>query len=481
MTGNRGNDKMIVKKLNQVHSIHFTGIKGVGMTALACCAQDLGIKISGSDIDEVFVTDATLKKRKIKWLTGFRPKNIDHPDLLIATGAHGGLTNPEVTEAKKKKIPVMTHGEALGLFMKNKIGISVCGVGGKTTTAAILATIVHYNKVPFSYAVGVGEIFPLGAPGHCDKKGNLFIAEADEYANSVGVDNRPRFFWQNPKFIICTNIEHDHPDIYKDINATQKVFLEFFQKIPKDGYLIINGDNSHNLEVLKSFSGPYYTYGIGEKNDWKVKNIKKEKEKNTFSVYFKNKRIGNFKINVPGQFNILNATATIILSQILKIPIYKIKKGLEQFKGTKRRFEFIGEKNQIKVYDDYAHHPMEIKNTLRSARHWFGKNSRIIVIFQSHTYSRTKKLLPQFAQSFSDANKVIITKIYASSREKKDLKISGQILANAIKKYHQRVNFVHNPYMVPKLIKKIIQKKDIIITMGAGDIWKIDKKIIEIL
>ena len=470
-----------IDSLNNIHSIHFTGIKGVGMTALACCAQDLGIKVSGSDVNDVFVTDAILRKRKIKWLTDFKAKNINHPDLLIATGAHGGLANPEVTEAKKKNIPVMTHGEALGLFMKKKIGISVCGVGGKTTTSAILAAIFYFGGIHSSYAVGVGEIFPLGAPGHYDKKGNLFIAEADEYANSIGIDNRPRFFWQNPKFIICTNIEHDHPDVYKDIHNTQKTFLKFFQKIHKNGYLIINGDNPHNLEVLKSFSGPFYTYGTGENNDWQIKNIKRKKGKNTFSVYFKGKQIGNFKINVPGQFNILNATAAIVLSRILNIPIHKIKKGLEQFRGTKRRFEFIGKKNNTKIYDDYAHHPTEIKSTLKAARNWFGKNKRIIVIFQSHTYSRTKKLLHQFAQSFSDANKIIITKIYASAREKKDPQISGAILAKEIAKYHQRVSFVYNPHKVPKLIKKIGQKEDIIITMGAGDIWKINKKILATL
>ena len=470
-----------INSIEDINSIHFTGIKGVGMTALACCAQDLGIKINGSDVDEVFVTDTILRKRKIKWLTDFKAKNINYPDLLITTGAHGGLANPEVTEAKKKNIPVMTHGGALGLFMKEKIGISVCGVGGKTTTSAILATILRLSEIQPSYAIGVGEIFPLGAPGHYDKKGNFFVAEADEYVTSIGIDNRPRFSWQNPKFIICTNIEHDHPDVYKDINDTQKTFLKFFQKIPKDGYLIINGDNPHNLEVLKSYSGPSYTYGIGKNNNWQVKNIKRKKEESTFSVCFKSKRIGNFKINVPGQFNILNATAAIVLSKILNIPVHKIKKGLGQFRGTKRRFEFIGKKNNIKIYDDYAHHPTEIKSTLKAARNWFGKNKRIIVIFQSHTYSRTKKLLHQFAQSFSDANKVIITKIYASAREKEDPKISGQILANAIGKYHQRVNFVNNPQNLPKLIKKIGQKGDIIITMDAGDIWKIDQKILEIL
>jgi len=470
-----------INSLNNIHSIHFTGIKGVGMTALACCAQDLGIKISGSDIDEVFVTDAILKKRRIKWLIDFKAKNINYPDLLITTGAHGGLANPEVTEAKKKDIPLMTHGEALGLFMKKKIGISVCGVGGKTTTSAILATILRLSGLHPSYAVGVGEIFPLGAPGLYDKKGALFVAEADEYATSIGIDNRPRFSWQDPKFIICTNIEHDHPDVYKNINDIKKTFLKFFQKIPKDGYLIINGDNPHNLEVLNSYSGPSYTYGIGENNDWQVKNIKRKKGENTFSVYFKDKQIGNFKINIPGQFNILNATAAIALLSILKIPTHKIKEGLEQFKGTKRRFEFVDKKNNIEIYDDYAHHPIEIKNTLKAARNWFGRNRRIIVIFQPHTYSRTKKLLHQFSQSFNDANEVIITKIYASAREKKDPKISGQILANAISKYHQRVNFVNNPQVLLKLIKKISQKKDIIITMGAGDVWKINKKILAVL
>ncbi len=197
---------MIKLNLRDIHSVHFTGIKGVGMTALACCFQDLGAKITGSDVAEVFVTDEILKKRQISWRIGFAPQNLANPDLLITTGAHGGLLNPEVKIAKERGIPVMTHGEALGFLMKGKRGISFCGVGGKSTTSAMAATVLDHAGLAPSYAVGVAEIFPLGFPGRFEKKGEFFVAEADEYATCKGVDLRPRFSWQNPEFIICTNI-----------------------------------------------------------------------------------------------------------------------------------------------------------------------------------------------------------------------------------------------------------------------------------
>ena len=466
--------------LSDIHNIHFTGIKGVGMTALACYAQDLGIKISGSDVSQTFITDETLRKRKIKWHIGFRPENILSPDLLIATGAHGGLANPEVLEAKKRNIPVMTYGEALGLLMKRKTGISVCGVGGKTTTSAMLATILHYNEVHPSYVVGVAEIFPLGAPGHYDKKGQLFVAEADEYATSPGVDNRPKFLWQEPKYIIATNIEYDHPDVYKNIGQTRKAFLNFFQKIPSRGLLVINGDNDNNLETVKTFKKRFVTYGIGRDNDWQIRNIYLQTQSQTFDLYYHGRKKGHFAIKIPGQFNIMNAAAAIILSLELGLRPERVKRGLEKFRGTKRRFELIGQKKGIRVYDDYAHHPREIQSTLRAAKDWFGKDKRIIVIFQPHTYSRTQKLLTQFAQSFSDAYRVIIVPIYAA-REKKNPLIDSKKLVSETSRYHPRVNFVDKKEKVVAMTKNIAQKNDIIFTMGAGNVWKIGKKILEIL
>ncbi|MFH1971805.1 MAG: Mur ligase domain-containing protein, partial [Patescibacteria group bacterium] len=206
-------------ELKNLKYIHFTGIKGIAMTSLALCAQDCGIEISGTDIDEIFVTDEVLRERRINWEVGFG--NTDwtkKPDLLITTGAHGGFNNKEVVSAKEKGIPVMSQAEALNLFSKNKDLISVCGVGGKTTISSIIAAIFELNNIDISYAIGVGKIFPTGYGGKYSEKSKYFICEADEFVVSPGVDDRPKFFLLAPKITVVTNIEHDHPDVYPTID-----------------------------------------------------------------------------------------------------------------------------------------------------------------------------------------------------------------------------------------------------------------------
>lgn len=447
--------------------IHFTGIKGVGMTALALCAQDMGITVSGSDIDEKFVTDEILKKRKISWKKGFSSNNVsDSTDLLVFTASHAGAANVEVLSALEKKLPVLSQGQAVGRFMKGKIGISTCGVGGKSTTAAIISVILDKAGLHPSFAVGTGNINPLGPAGRFDQKGRHFVAEADEYFDPS--TNCPKFLFQDPKIIILTNIEHDHPDVYPDLASTMKAYADFINRLPKDGLLVANIDNANVCRLLASlkFSDiKIKTYGFSEKSDFQIKNYQIKNQKAFFEL---NKE--KYFIKVPGRYNASNAAAAIVTSKQIGLTYPQIKKGLGFYGGVKRRFEKITERNKISLYDDYAHHPLEIKAVLKAAKEWF-KASRIIVIFQPHTYSRTKALLNDFASSFSDADKVIITKIYPSAREKRDSKISGQILAREIKKHKKNVFYKHDCLSVCRFLKENIKKKDMIITIGAGDIF----------
>lgn len=440
---------MEITKLNH---IHFTGIKGVGMTALALMAQDLGIKITGSDVEEVFVTDETLKKRGISWNVGFDPKNLDpKSDLVITTGAHGGLSNPEVVAAKDLGIPVITQGEAVAEFARGKEVIAVCGVGGKTTTTAMIATIMDVAGLHPSFFIGVGDVPSLSprAPGRYDKEGRVFIVEADEYAVSPGIDNRAKFLLLDPKVVVVTNIEYDHPDIYPTLDDTKKTFLEFFNKLPDDGLLIANVDNENIKDLLKNVKSPVKTYGFAGEADVIVSH--------------------NLELNVPGNFNKANATAATLVAQHYGISEEKIKEGLPAFKGTKRRFEKIGEWNGALIYDDYAHTPNEIKNTLEAAREFFG-DKRIIAVFQPHTYSRTKTLLNEFAQSFNSADVVAIMNIYSSARETDNLGMSGEILTQETSKFHNNVNFIGNHKTTISWLKKEIKPNDVVIKMGAGDI-----------
>lgn len=466
--------------LKKVKKAYLVGIKGVAMTALACCYQDLGIKVTGCDVEEKFVTDEILEKRRIKWQVGFEEERLQlKPDLVVTTAAHGGLSNPQVLAAKKKKIPLLTHAQALGQLMTGKEGISVCGVGGKSTVSAMIATILALAGRKPSYAVGVASIKPLGAAGKYDQ-GREFVAEADEYANSPGVDNRARFSFQNPKVIVVTNIEYDHPDIYQDLNHLKSTFKKFFLSLPRNGLLVACIDNPQVQEVLKSLEVSYQTYGLSPQADWRIERIYHGQEQIIFNLSYQGGVIDQIKIKVPGKYNVLNATAALAVATFLGLDAKTIKKGLAEFRGTRRRFEFIGEKKGVKLYDDYAHHPEEIKAALTAARKWF-PGQKIIAVFQPHTYSRTKALLKDFSRAFSQAHQVVITDIYASAREKNDLGVSGRLLAEETAKFHPRVRYLSGEKKVANYLSKNAQAGDIIMTMGAGNIFQWHSAILKIL
>lgn len=470
--------------------IHFVGIKGVGMTALALLAKDLGIKITGSDTEEVFVTDETLKKHGISWVTGFDPVNVeDRPDLVITTGAHGGFENPEVVAAKELKIPVLSHAEALGEFAKGKDLITVAGVGGKTTTASMVATLLDSAGKKPSFAVGVGNINALYTPGRYDKEGTEFVTEADEFAISPGIDNRPRFTYQNPRILIVPNIEHDHPDIYPTFEDTKRVFLEFMGSVPKDGLLIACIDNENVRELIKKVNVPIQTYGFSPESDWRIENLEFSNEEARFVVANNNKK-QEYTLRVPGKFNVLNATAAIIAGEFLGLTGSDLVKGVKAYTGCKRRIEKVGEirtananlaadaVNRITVWDDYAHHPTEIRAALSALRDWY-PNRPITAVFQPHTYSRTKALFSEFAQSFGVANKVVIMDIYSSARETDTLGVNSEKLALVLSKHHNDVHYTGGQESTIKFLIQNSKKGDVIVTLGAGDIFHLYKELLE--
>jgi len=273
---------MDIRKLKHVH---FTGIKGVGMAALALYFRDLGIKVTGSDVEEVFVTDETLAKNGVLWTSGFSANNIEpKPDLLVTTGAHGGLKNPEVLVAIEKGIKVLTYAEALALVSGDKKLISVCGVGGKGSTSSMIAVALDVNNLHPSFVIGMGNIYPLETSGRYDKNGKYFICEADEYAISPGINNDPKFSLLKPFITVVTNIEHDHPDIYPKFADTLNTFRKYFLKIPKQGLLVANIDNLNTKRTIKGLKIPIQTYGFSKDADWQIKNLKYSEGRTAFSV-----------------------------------------------------------------------------------------------------------------------------------------------------------------------------------------------------
>lgn len=458
--------------------IHFVGIKGVGMTSLALCALDLGIQVTGSDIEEVFVTDEILKKRGITWSIRFSQNNLSpKPDLVITTGAHGGFNNPEVIAAKMAGIPVMSHAEALAEFARGKDTIAVCGVGGKTTTSSMIATVLDRAGKNPSFAIGVGNIPSLRTPGRYSKEGKEFVCEADEFVVSPGLDQRPRFSLLSPKVLVVTNIEHDHPDVYPTLEDTKRTFRKFFEKVPKDGILIACIDNQNVREVIKNLNVPITTYGTSHDAQWRVKDISFSEGETKFMLIRGDKSIP-IKLRIPGRFNVLNSTAAFIAGKFLDIDESTLARGLYDFLGSQRRFEKIGEVNEVLVYDDYAHHPTEIVSILRAAREWFPKR-RIIAVFQPHTYSRTKALFTEFAQSFKEADIVALMDIYASLRETDTLGVTSELLAKETQKYHKNAFYTKGHKETIEFLLKNTKKGDIILTLGAGNIFYIHKDLLK--
>ena len=456
--------------LRRVKRIHLTGIKGVGMTALACCARDLGMTITGSDVAEVFVTDAVLARRKISWQEGFDGERIGQPDLLVTTGAHGGFRNPEVVAAQAKGVTCLSLAEALGLFIGDKETISVCGVGGKSTTSAMIATMLDEAGLNPSYSVGVGQLYPLGDPGRMTK-GAYFVAEADEYAVSPGTDDRPRFVFQQPKIVVVTNIEHDHPDIYPDLTSSLKIFRSFLTKVGPDGLVVGCSDNKNVAELVRRGLGvPVQTYGFESGVDWQITNFNSARGKTSFTVRYQGMGF-EIQLQVPGRFNGLNAVSALAVGTQLGLPAQKLIEGLRKFIGIQRRFEMIARVGRHWLYDDYAHHPSEIRATILAAKRWW-PDHRLVVVFQPHTYTRTKALLKEFTTAFSQADQVLVAEIYASARESEDQYFSTKRLVEEIRPFQPKTAYVKNALSACEWLGENITKPTVVMTMGAGNIYR---------
>ncbi len=456
---------------------HFIGIKGVGMTALALCAQDKGVEVTGWDVDEHFVTDKILADRGISWSKD--PSIPGNPDLIIMTAAHGGMGNSQILLAQSRGIPVTTYAQAVALMMQGKIGISVCGVGGKTTTVAMLATILDRAGLHPSYIDGVGGISSLPAPGAFNELGKYFIAEADEYAISPGTDDRPKFIFQHPQAVIVTNIEHDHPDIYPSLESVEKVYSEFFNEIPSDGLLVAQIDNSNSARITLPLKDKLdlVTVGLSPRADWRITKVHTGEE----IMFIEVSQHGleeKLTLSVPGNHNALNAVASAAVANHYGVGWDKIQKGIKEFTGTKRRFEFIGENAGIRLYDDYAHHPTEIKTVIKATKEWL-PGRRVIVAFQPHTYSRTKALFSQFTKSFTSADFTLFVDIYASKRETQDFSVSSKLLCEETRKINRNVKYIGPKEKLPQELSSIAKHGDVIITMGAGDIFQEHENILK--
>jgi len=471
--------------LNQFKNFYLMGIKGVAMTSLAQILLDAGKKVEGCDLAEEFVTQDLLKRIKVKIELGFEHPLPKKTDCLIYTAAHGGPENPLVIKAVKAGIPTFSQAEALSYFFNQKQGIAVCGVGGKTTVSAMIAWILEKNNQEPSYSVGVGKIAGLARTGQWHADSKYFVAEADEYVinpNAVqnGEEIIPRFSFLKPHISVCTNLEYDHPDVYTNLEHTQKVFGEFLTSTQPNGFLIVNHDNpeltqviQQQAEVLKQKNITIRSFGQNPGADWQLLSSEVRDQKNIGQIKIDDKTY-ELQLPIPGDFNLLNALAAGLAAACTGMSIDDSLTTLEDFHGTQRRFELIGQKNGVTYYDDYAHHPHEIKKTIQALKDWHPQQRRVVA-FQPHTYSRTKELFDEFVDALGTADELILLDIFASAREKSDPTVSSNLLLEHIRKNYPQVKVANLKFIeaLADYCQHQLFENDVFLSMGAGDIYQI--------
>jgi UDP-N-acetylmuramate--alanine ligase len=451
--------------LNKINRAHFIGAGGIGISTIARMLLLKGKKVTGSDRETGKVTKE-LQKLGAVIKKGQNAKNIPpKTDLVIYTKAVPN-NHPELAAAKKRKITVLSYPEALGLVSKEKFTIAVSGAHGKTTTTAMLGGILSDAKL--DPTIIVGSFMKNKKPFDKARGKTNFVAGKSKYLVCEACEYKKSFLNLSPKIIIITNIDNDHLDYYKNIENIRKAFAEFISKLSKNDYLVCDKTDKNTTLAIKNAIRSHLPAGRQGSGQAKCKIVD----------FSKIKLPKNFKLKIPGEHNIKNAKAALATAKILKIKEKTALKSLENFTGTWRRFEYKGKtKNGALVYDDYGHHPTEIRATLAAARIFF-KNKKITAVFQPHLYSRTKLLMEDFAGSFCNADSVIIAPIYAA-REIDDKKTSGKTLAEKIKKYNPNAIYLSDFGSTEKHLKKYTGKKDAIITIGAGDIYKIGEKLIK--
>ena len=335
----------------------------------------------------------------------------------------------------------------------------------------MIAVLLSQAKLDPSYAIGCGSITGLGAAGAYGKS-DWFVAEGDEYVTDPGHDQTPRFMWLSPELLVVTNIDYDHPDAYPSLDAVKAAFVTL-QK--KSTAVIFNADDPNCAVLAKRDTD--MTYGFSPAADYRISNVGIGNERMFFTLEERGVSLGEFAIKVPGQHNVANAAAAMIAAHAAGIRWEILRQGILSFVGTKRRFEKLGERNGTIFYDDYAHHPAEIMATLKAARAWY-PDKRIIAVFQPHTYSRTKSLLTEFGTAFSNADMVVTTQIYASAREHDTLGIDGMTLVRELAAHHKDVRYAKDKHDVSKVLKDVCGKNDVVIFMGAGDIYNWEAEIL---
>jgi len=444
----------------KTNHIHFVGIGGIGMSGMAELLHKLGFIISGSDQNSSERTES-LQTMGLHISEGHSGKNVNGADVVVYSSAVQ-RDNPEILAAENKQVPVIRRAEMLAELLKVKpTSIAIAGTHGKTTTCSMLGEIL--TTADFHPTMVIGGIVNKFQSNTISGSGNVIVVEADEFDRS--------FLTLRPTMGLITNLDLEHLDCYENLEDLQMAFTQFANAVPFYGKVGVCIDNHNAASIIPNIKRPVVTFGVHEDAEIQASNLQFENNHSTFTLSIHGEPRGELTVHVPGEHNVKNALGAAVLALELDTPFDKIQAGLDQYTGVRRRFDikYTTDKN-IMIVDDYAHHPSEVSATLKAAK--TGWNNRIIAIFQPHLFTRTRDFYHDFAEAFLQADILIVTNIY-EARENPLPGITAQIISDEAERLgHNHVEFIPEQTNIPARLKEIVQANDMIITMGAGNIWR---------
>lgn len=453
--------------LGRIRNIHMVGIGGIGMSSIAEVLLNSGFRVSGSDIKKTDVTDR-LESLGAVIYEGHAAEQVNGADVVVYSSAVKPHQNAETMEADRLRIPLIPRAVMLGELMRVKYGIGIAGTHGKTTTTSMTGLVVTEGGFDPTIIVG-GKVTVFGSNAVVGE-GDIIVIEADEYDRT--------FLRLTPSLAVITNIEADHLDTYQDLEDIKRAFLQYANAVPFFGAAIMCLDDLHVQEIVSRVDRRVVTYGTSRQAEIRAENIEQVGLKTRFTVFAGRTLLGTVELQMPGLHNVRNALASIAVGLELEIEFNKIQSALARFSGVQRRFQRMGEVNDILVLDDYAHHPTEVAATLAAATSGF-PDRRIVAVFQPHLYSRTRDFKVEFARAFFNADVLVITDIYGS-REDPIEGVDGQLIADLALRYgHRDVHYVQNKEDLPEYVATLVRPGDTVITMGAGDIWRYGQRLLE--
>ena len=443
----------------KVNKVHFVGIGGIGMSGIAELLLNLGFSISGSDLNDSEII-RNLRSKGAMIFEGHHAKNLGDCEVLVYSSAVPE-DNPELIAAREKKVPIIKRAEMLGeLIALKQTSIGVGGTHGKTSTSSMIGALLSHAQLDPTLVVG-GLVKNIDTNSQLGS-GDLIVVEADEYDKS--------FLQLKPTISVITNIEQEHMDCYDDLEDLHNSFAQFANAVPFYGVVLACLDSSGVQDIIPKIKRPVITYGLTSQADISAKNIQSKESKTTYSLYKQNQKCGKVTLNVPGKHNVLNSLAAAAIGFEMGLDAKTIIDGIGSYGGVRRRFEIKGIAGDVMVVDDYAHHPTEVSATLQAARG--GWDRRIIAVFQPHLFSRTKSFYKEFAAAFMDSDVLIVTDIYPA-REKPIKGITGKLVFNAARSTgHKNAHYIPDLKDLQTTLDGIIQENDMVITIGAGTIWR---------